>query len=205
MNVAVCSWNSPEYQDLANVSQPGKEEYCARHGYTFVPVVGEFKVGGYERYDVVRDLLPQYDLVLMLDADALVMNHTLKAERLYREGKSIYCAADLMGVNDGAIMFARAAKSMQLISVFLACGRKPGNEMMDSQQMLRWFIEFHPYAPHVQWVEQNEMNSYRNDLYGRPDWFDGTYHKGDWILQFPGMSNADRIPHMQEALKEVIR
>lgn len=204
MNVAVCSWNSPEFADLAAVSAPGKQEYCDRHDYKFVHVEEPF-VDGWQRYDLVAKMLPHFDMVLSLDADAMIMNHTIRADRKYIEGKFLYITDDLWGLNDGSFIIVKTHKSMQMLGALLGMGRHPGNKDKDTQQLLRWFVDFDPYKEYVYKERQTDMNSYRNDLYGRPPWFDGTFEKGDWILQFPGLENKVRLPLMKEALAQVVR
>jgi hypothetical protein len=199
MRVALCTWDTPDYADLAAVSQPGKEEYCARHGYTFIhdqrPLVDPL---GFERLELVHALLPQYDLVLSVDTDAMIMNHTIKAERLQSPG--IVISEDLFGINDGVFAASNTLLANQFLTVLLMM-RRSGN----SQDVFTHFASKDLYRPIIDKWPQREMNSYRNHLYGRPAWFTGNYQVGDWICQYPGIKKEDRIPLMLEAQKEIIR
>ena len=199
MKIALCTWDTPDYADLAAISQPGKEEYCKRHGYHFVHCVTPLDDAlGFERMDVVRNLLPMYDMVLSVDTDAMIMNHTLKVERFPLYGLII--AEDLLGINDGVFVASNVPLMHQFMAVYMGL-RKQGN----SQQIMTHLLNMDLYKPMALKVPQRVLNSYRNDLYGRPSWFTGNYEPGDWILQFPGISKADRIPLMQAAISEVIR
>lgn len=199
MRIALCTWDTPDYADLAAVSQPGKEEYCERHGYDFVhdsrPLVDPL---GFERLELVAQLLPGYDMVLSVDTDAMIMNHTLKAERLPQTGLCI--SEDLFGINDGVFAAVNTPLTQQFFAVLVAM-RKAGN----SQQMITHLANLDVYRPLVTRVPQRVLNSYRNHLYGRPEWFTGNYVVGDWICQWPGIAKDDRIPLMRKAQKEVIR
>lgn len=199
MKICLCTWDTPDYADLAAVSQPGKEEYCARHGYDFIhdqrPLADPL---GFERIELVQALLGQYDIVLSVDTDAMIMNETLKADRFPATG--IVISEDLFGVNDGVFIAHNNALTMQFLTVLLTM-RKSGN----SQDVFTHFASKDLYRPIITKAPQRDMNSYRNHLYGRPAWFTGNYEKGDWICQWPGISKADRIPLMLKAQEEVIR
>lgn len=205
MNVAVCSWNSPEFAPLAEISASGKDEYAKRHGYHFEHRVADFK-DGWQRYDLIIEMFNAgYEMVLSLDADVMVMNHTLKAERLYIEGKCLHVADDIWGLNDGVLCIVGTPIAKQMLACIVGLGRHPAQANHDTQQILRAFIDNDPYRQYVHKERPAEFNAYRQSLYGRPDWFTGTYMPGAWIMQFPGLKNEERIPHMQAALSEVIR
>lgn len=204
MRVALTTWHTEndDWPDLAAISEPGKAEYCQRHGYTFVPQVTDYH--GFRRMQLVAEVLPHYDMVLSVDSDALIMNHTIKAERLYREGKGIVISEDMFGINDGVFAVFNTPLTKQFLSAYLGLGLNPSNGH-DSQQMFTYVAMIDLYRDIVAKVPQRELNSYRNHLYGRPDYFTGTYQEGDWICQYPGLSNPVRMPEMQKALSEVIR
>lgn len=199
MRICVCTWDTPDYADLAAVSQPGKEEYCARHGYKFEHCVTPLDDAlGFERMDVVRNLLPSFDMVLSIDTDAMIMNHTIKAEWLHSRGLVI--SEDLLGVNDGVFAMTNTPIAHQFMAVYMSM-RKQAN----SQQVMTHLLNMDLYRSMTRKVEQKAMNAYRNELYGRPAWFTGNYEPGDWICHWPGIKKEDRIPLMQAALEEVIR
>ena len=204
MRITLCTWDTPDYADLAAVSQPGKEEYCARHGYKFVhdqrPLYQPHL--GFERMAVVQELLGHNDLVLSVDTDAMMMNHTLKAERLYREGKGLVISEDLFGLNDGVFAAFNTTLTHQFFSVYLTLAQQNG---ANSQALMRHLLDLDLYRDMVVKVPQREINAYRNLLYNRPPWFTGNYEPGDWICQYPGMTKEARIPLMLEAQKSVIR
>ena len=146
----------------------------------------------------MRELLAGFDLVLSVDTDAMIMNHTIRAERLHSPG--IVISEDLFGINDGVFAVSNSALSQQFLAVLMTM-RKSGQ----SQDVFTHFANKDLYRPMITKVPQREINSYRNHLYGRPSWFTGDYQPGDWVSQWPGISKADRIPLMTAALDEVIR
>ena len=199
MKICLCTWDTPDYADLAAVSQPGKEEYCRRHGYKFEHCVTPLDDAlGFERMDVVRNLLPSYDLVLSVDTDAMIMNHTIRAEWLHSPMLAI--SEDLLGVNDGVFAMTNTPLAHQFIAVYMSM-RSQGN----SQQVMTHMMGIDLYRNMTRKIDQKALNAYRNELYGRPDWFTGNYEPGDWICQWPGMTKEARIPLMLEAQKDVIR
>lgn len=204
MRVALTTWHTEndDWPNLAAISEPGKQEYCERHGYTFVPQVTDYH--GLRRMQLVAQVLPHFDMVLSVDSDALLMNHTIKAERLYREGKIGVISEDMFGINDGVFAMFNTNLTKQFIAAYLGLGFNPNNGH-DSQQMFIYVSGIDLYRDAIVKVPQKELNSYRNELYDRPSYFTGNYSAGDWICQYPGLSNAVRMPHMKAALEEVIR
>ena len=200
MKICLCTWDTPDYADLAAVSMPGKEEYCKRHGYKFEHCVTEKDDPhlGFERMDVVRNLLPSYDLVLSVDTDAMIMNHTIRADWL--RSPMLAISEDLLGLNDGVFAMTNTPLAHQFMAVYMSM-RQQGN----SQQVLAHLLNMDLYGSATVKPPQKAMNAYRNELYGRPDWFTGNYEPGDWICQWPGMTKEARIPLMLEAQKDVIR
>jgi hypothetical protein len=147
---------------------------------------------------VVRNLLPSFDLVLSIDTDAMIMNHTIKAEHLH--GPWLTISEDLLGLNDGVFAMSNVPLSHQFMAVYMSM-RQQGN----SQQVLTHLLATNLYGNGVAKPPQRTLNAYRNYLYNRPDWFTGNYQPGDWICQWPGITKEKRIPIMLEAQKEVIR
>ena len=148
--------------------------------------------------DVVRNLLPSYDLVLSVDTDAMIMNHTIRAEWLHSPMLAI--SEDLLGVNDGVFAMTNTPLAHQFMAVYMSM-RKQGN----SQQVMTHMMGIDLYRNMTRKIDQKALNAYRNELYGRPDWFTGNWEPGDWICQWPGMTKEARIPLMLEAQKDVIR
>lgn len=148
--------------------------------------------------ELVASLLGGYDVVMSIDTDAMIMNHTLRVERLPVGGMVI--SEDLFGINDGVFLASNTPLVHQFFAVYLAL-RKHGN----SQQMMTHLLATELYGAMVTKVPQREINSYRNHLYNRPEWFSGNFAPGDWICQWPGIAKEDRIPLMRAAQKEIIR
>jgi hypothetical protein len=206
VKIAVCTWNTPneDWPDLAAIGNPGKKEYCRRHGYDFISRVTPYK-NGFQRMELVLELMGEYEAVMNIDADALIMNHTLKIERLFQHGKGLILTEDLFGINDGVFVAVRLPLVVQMLNAYLGLAANSANHQ-DSQQLLTYVADvIGLYREAVMKVPQREMNSYRNNLYNRPEWFTGTYQPGDWICQYPGMANSVRMPHMRAALEEVIQ
>ena len=102
MKIAVATTCSPGYKELGDITEPSKVEYCERHGYSWQPfkpmqnpdrlrrneVTNDsppdihYDAGGYTRYEHVERLMGQFDVVLQVGADALIMNQTVKIEDL---------------------------------------------------------------------------------------------------------------------------
>ena len=79
---------------------------------------------GFERIELVRELLGGFDLVISVDTDAMIMNHTLPAESFWSPG--IVISEDLFGINDGVFAASNSALSQQFLAVLMMM-RKSGS------------------------------------------------------------------------------
>src|ERR1044072_4010687 len=95
-----CDSNSHEgcsFKELAALTQPSIKEYCALHDYDYSFQYDGFnsnKIIGWERYDITLRELDRniYDWIFYIDADATIMNHTIRLENIIDDNYDIMIA-----------------------------------------------------------------------------------------------------------------
>ena len=67
------------------------------------------------------------------------------------------------------------------------------NHVWAEQEAIIRFAQSEPYAGRIGYEPQNSMNSYLNQLYGRPITWPGNYKEGDWLIHLPGLDMPSRL------------
>lgn len=109
----------------AEITMPGRLEYCIRHGYTNVIYCESYAdaVGGYGR---LLPLLDAHDLVWTLDADCLITDHTKRIEDVPDLGPHVSICEEGIGphalVNGGSIVWRATHGTRSLLHEILEAG-----------------------------------------------------------------------------------
>ncbi len=192
----VATFHSKEYEPIAEITLPRLEAYCQIHGYDLYTEEYEGRIEktiGWERFARVYDLLFSYETVMWVDADALITNPTVEIEKHLRG--SVVMAADLHGANTGVFIARKQELVRQLFFVILGeYGRSHfGEHQWGEQAAFIHLTSSPPYNHLVRWVNQHQLNSYPNSEHYWPDFIQGNWEPGNFIIQFAGFPLARRI------------
>lgn len=196
MKVALATFNSPSYQELAELTLPGKKAYCQRHGYDLIAGVhhGSIERMGWDRIGLVDQWLPKYDAVMWVDCDAIITNHTKKVTDVVSPTDNFVLTADLYGLNTGTFVAVNNLMTRQFLFAVLAAGPElVEKHHWGEQEAIIRLLQSPPWNNFARVVPQNAMNSYLNSAMGRPDWFMGNFQPGDWILHMAGIPYPQKL------------
>jgi hypothetical protein len=196
LKVALVTFNSNDYQELAAITLPGKTQYCQRHGYDLISGIhpGPIERMGWDRVGVVQQHLPNYDVVMWIDCDAIITNLTKPVTDVLKNGDQFVLTADLYGINTGTFIAVRTPMTIQfLFSVLHAGPQLVAHHHWGEQEAIIRLLSGPPFDNFATVLPQNAMNSYINAEMGRPDWFMGNYQPGDWIVHLAGVPYARKI------------
>src|SRR4051812_34585584 len=97
-----------EFDEVAAITVPAWQRYCARHGYDLTVHRGGFddrtRQLGFQKTDLALHLLHGTDALLVVDCDVLVTNHTVKLETLMNGDHSMFATHDVNGFNAGVYL-----------------------------------------------------------------------------------------------------
>ena len=245
MKIAVATTSSPGYKELADITEPSKIAYCDRHGYSWQPnkplqnparlaareVTHDsppdihYDAGGYVRYEHVERLLGQFDVVLQIGADALVMNQSIKIEDMLEQDgvagvrPTLHVSSDCNFINDENMIWAhREIDGVDIVrQLAWEMTRQPGGAHHEHQQhpcgwnhpygcqhALRDYLFLHPeYAKVARFLPQRVLDANLNNRYGFPPYVQGQYQPGDFILHLPGMDWQTRCQLAREYAAKV--
>lgn len=206
MKIGVVSGWDNDLQPLADLTWPNKQEYCKLRGYTADRV--KLDRGGYwSKMLALTDLMPMYDLILLADLDALVMDFTRTIESVIggvsKETDLIF-THDANGINMGISFWRCTDWSYRFARKMI---EPPGTMRFPHEQPA---VAQHLYSePKDKWhcAPQRAFNSYRYELYPqvRRPFPDGQYQPGDFIFHVPGLPLDQKIAVLKEMLPQVKR
>ncbi len=199
-NTVVATFHSQGYKPLADITLPRLRRYAKLHGYDLYDEEYHGAIEhtiGWERFRRVYELLFTYENVLWCDADALI---TSPAHPLHYFAGPLVMAADLHGANTGVFIARRLPLVRQLFYVVLGeYGRSHfGSHQWGEQAAFIHLTANAPYQKLVSWCSQKELNAYPNREQGWPDFIQGQWEMGDFIIQFAGMPLGARIEHAKK-------
>lgn len=211
---AVASINLPNYQDLADLTDQTKIEYCERYGYKFF-VLKENKysnVMGFNKIGFMLDLLnsnPELEWLLFSECDATITNLTTKIEDKIDNDFHVIIPVDRLNLNAGNLLVRNSPEGRAYLQMIMDHEPEYGNKEWAEQQVMIDTID--NFTDSVKIVEQRYMNSYiqapydycdvRVDILGNS----GEWQEGDWILHMPGLNKSVRIDVTKQILNHIVR
>lgn len=205
MKIGLLTFWLPNYQAIADLTQPGKVEYAARHGYeifTQTEVYDPTYDMSFQRVKLVRDILaknPQIEWLWVSGVDLIVMNHSVRLETFVEKypGKHLIVAKDCNGFNDDSFLISNSEWSQRWLEFVLSKHEEYKSDVWSSQRTLQ-HNEYHPdFRDGIQVAFHDGPNSglqdYFYDLYHWPESTPGNYKKGSFCLHLPGLSYQERL------------
>jgi hypothetical protein len=211
---AVASINLPNYQDLADITDQPKIEYCNRYGYKFF-VMKENKysdIMGFNKIGYMLDLLntnPDIEWLLFSECDATITNLATKIEDKIDNDFHVIIPVDRLNLNAGNLLVRNSPEGRAYLQMLMDSEPEYKDKEWAEQQVMIDTID--NFTNIVKIVEQRYMNSYiqapydycdvRTDVLGNS----GEWQQGDWILHLPGLHKPVRIDVATKILNQLVR
>jgi hypothetical protein len=211
---AVASINLPNYQDLADITDQPKIEYCNRYGYKFF-VLKENKysdIMGFNKIGYMLDLLntnPDIEWLLFSECDATITNLATKLEDKIDNDFHVIIPVDRLNLNAGNLLVRNSPEGRGYLQMLMDSEPEYKQAEWAEQQVMIDTID--NFTDIVKIVEQRYMNSYiqapydycdvRTDVLGNS----GEWQQGDWILHLPGLHKPVRIDVATQILNQIVR
>lgn len=212
MKIAVCTHYDNHFAQVGNLTSQTNWEYCQRHGYEWICERNRFEesVGWHIVWDKIlllkrkidRQAFPNW--FLYIDADAMILNHTIKLESLIDPEAHLIIANDINGLNSGVFLIRNSQWSLDFLNWCWGKRQQISNRTEAEQTAMKRYLK-EVGTTHVKFVSPNMFNSYLYSEYGEPETTEGNYKPGDFILHLPGMANNRRVELLTEYREKVIR
>lgn len=130
--------------DVANVSVPNAQAYCAKHGYELVlhdRLIDPNLNGSWNKLKAVRQALCDTDWVLWLDTDAIFTQPEYTLAELTAEfckNKPLGISTDYNGICMGVFLIRNCPWSLQLLDTLIYLGEGQQEKMLQYDAHNRW-------------------------------------------------------------------
>jgi hypothetical protein len=211
---AVASINLDNYQDLADLTDEPKREYCERYGYQFF-VLKEKKYSdcmGFNKIGYVLDLFkqnPDIEWLLFSECDATITNLTIPMTDKIDDDYHFIVPVDRLNINSGNFLARNSEQGRAYLEMIMSMEPEYKDKEWAEQQAIIDTID--NSLDVVKIVEQKYMNSYiqapydycdiRIDILGNS----GEWSIGDWIVHWPGLHKPPRMEQAAQMLKQIVR
>jgi len=213
---AVASMNTSNIQDLADITNIPKIEYCNRHGYKFFVGMDDdmpLKTDPYTSYMNFNKMYyilklfkehPEIEWLLFCESDATITNLNIRIEDKIDNNYHCIIAVDRLNINAGNILIRNSPEGREYFEMIFSRAEEYRNAEWAEQQVIIDTIE--EYQKIVKIVSQKYMNSYEPEIYDYCDTrYDilgnsGIWELGDWIIHWPGIRHEVRKLRAQRLL-----
>ena len=211
---AVASINTEDYQDLADLTDAPKQEYCERYGYEF-HVLKETRyspIMGFNKIHYVLDIFkqrPDIEWLLFSECDAMITNMTVRIEDRIDPDYHFIVPVDRLNINSGNFLARNSEPGRAYLLMIIDKEEEYKTESWAEQQVI--IDTFPDLSSIVKLVPQRDMNSYEPHIYDSCDASrdimgnSGAWEPGDWIVHWPGTYKPTRIARATELSKQIIR
>ncbi len=196
MKIQIITQCLENYSELSDITNQNKQEYCRKHGYNFLPFIGNYTNGpfGFQRLHLIKDNLSKYDYIFWQGCDTLIMNFQKRIEGLV-DGLDFdfFITKDVHGLNSDSFIIKNSEWSFRFLEFLIGKTDEYANDCWAEQRAMM-HNENHPdFKPRILFLPQNSFNSYFYEYYNRGTDTPGQYHRGDFLLHLPGMNIKQRI------------
>lgn len=211
---AVSSIHTSNYQDLADITDPPKVEYCNMYGYRWLPLT-EQKYSPIMGFNKIHHTLamfneyPDIEWLLFCECDATITNLTIQIEDRVDNDYHFILPVDRLNLNSGNFLARNSEQGRAYLQMIIDSEEAYKDVEWAEQQVIIDTIE--EYQDIVKIVPQKYMNSYQQYAYDycyvSPDVLGNSaeWAPGDWIVHWPGLLKPIRMHVAQEMIAKIIR
>lgn len=209
MRVVIASAGSPDYSDLAAVTNPSRVRYAEKHGYAYVYKEIPKELGDACKREMYFELLGYgFDVFVWMDLDSIVTNSEVRIEDIVTENLGdghFLWSYDYAGPNSGVYITRYTPQGAHWMDRAYATMLENGLADETAMEILQTTA---PFRDWVRVIPGRVMNAYPSELYGWDKWgidYARTvnhWEPGCFICHLPGLPNEKRIPLLKQYLLE---
>lgn len=200
--MAVLTSYNESFHEVAKLTDPTKQAYCNKHGYHFLvrPAAAHYHPV-WAKMHLMKEILPAYDWVFWMDADAFIMNQEIKIETIIDPAFDFFVSHDINGLNSGVFLAKNSEWTKGLFDAVLDEEKLYAGYLGEQISLRKVVYDLNWIASgKIKITPQRVFNSYFYDIY-KMTYPEGNYQPGDFIVHLPGMQNNDRVAKINEVLK----
>lgn len=201
MKVACCTYYSPSYKALADISLPNLSEYCHRHGYYMWVENIENDRWEYVKHEMFERLFKEgFDLIWYRDIDSIITNMNFQITDFINDSSDFFLTKDFTELNGGSVVIKNTKKGVWVNNEIL----RVRNEFENEQNAINSLFGIPFFRKGIRILSHPSINSYDYSLYpeckeyvGREDL--GDWREGNFVLHVPALPMEKRIEVLKNA------
>jgi len=204
MKIAISTQWNDDFKEIAAITLPVMQEYCARHGYTLFSNHSKEDSPKiiWQRAEDAENLLSKYcDAVVHMDADCLITNLNNRIEDIIELAGDadliVTSDTDTSIMNDGVCIWLGEGG-------LFACGDLAFGGKYSEYSSPQDALNERAVPIKIVHLLPSVMNSVLNGEYGSFD-PETEWSEGDFILHLPGIGNARRVELLKEYSTKIVR
>jgi len=205
--------NDNKMQEVFELTLPSKQKYAMKYGYDLLTMRSfgnddrnnfkDIQLGCLRLYRTFQ-MLENYDVVMWLDADAIVTNNKYSIEDFLTEDKAFYASYDWVwkeSFSTGNIIIQRTKQTNELFHMFLKIGKQVADHVMSEQLAMNWIHKNTPLSNTFKIMEHKFLNGVPEFLVETPTWkadnnrtgIISPWNEDCFLAHLTGCTNYDRI------------
>jgi hypothetical protein len=201
MKVCCCTYYSPSYKALADISLPNLSEYCQRHGYTMWVENIENDNWEYKKHEMFKELFEKgFDIIWYRDIDSVITNMNIPITDFVDKRGDFFLTYDFNELNGGSVIIKNSNYGRMLNNSILRFGKEryENEQNYYNKEVMVMCICETKVLPHP------SINSYDYSLYPEcKEYVDredlGDWKEGNFVLHVPALSMGKRIEVLKNA------
>lgn len=194
LSIGIVSVTDNHYRPVAELTGPVNHAYCQTHQYIWRSIQterGSWAETVWEKIPIIRDHLSDYDWLMWIDADAMVMNHSIRLERIIDgayENAHLIITRDLEGLNAGVFLLKNCTESYKFLDEVDSEKKEFLDHRYPEQEAMQYCLHHLGTAYVPMWL----LNQF---------WC--TWMPGDFIVHHAGGSVEDKVKGLTPFLDKV--
>lgn len=198
LKVGVIGVHDPKYDYIGMYSHLNKIAYAEKHDYgvhVYTEILDPERLGYWYKILAVQKHLADYDWLLYLDSDALIMNDTIKLETLIDEDFDVIATVDggPVPILSGQFLIKNSEWSKKFLKDWYDVGHTDIQPGFDGGALIKLFSENEDLRNHIKTIPIRKMGSYSWD-----------YYEGDFAIQFAGFIHSEKARLMKEYYEKIL-
>jgi hypothetical protein len=215
MKISLLTHTDTTFKPVSDITIPIFKEYCDRHNYDFFcrteHTSGRHIV--WEKIALILDYFENkrdaFDWLCYCDADAMIMNHTIRLENFIDDNVDFIGTNDCHGYNAGVFFLKNSDWSFDFIKrVWEVNPHDPilRGRYNDTQAEQLAIVSAMKKSKggHVKIVQQSLFNAFPY-YHWNINYPEGDFKEGDFILHLPGMNTQERVDYLNKYKGLIIR
>lgn len=197
-----------DFQQLADLTIPIRDRYCARWGFKHVVHNGSFHnpnlYYAIQRLHLILDLMAKPDATewyWVINIQAVITNHAINVLDFTDETHDFFITRDVNGLNAGSFLVKNSEKGREWLR-FVAEKAAFTNHCWFEQHICQENENNPLYKDRIKVLDHPSINSYWYREYLLPDTTPGDWRPDHLLLSLPGMDLGQKLDRVKRCVDQ---